>query len=169
MSAAQSLLTAEMIAMVQGGVSTIVSACDAALRPSIMRAVGSTIADDGRWVTVYLARRQSRQLLQDIAASGRVAVVFTHPASNRALQLKCAVARSRNPDTADRAILARYLLAMEKEIAEVGFPPLLTRTMLAHEFDDIVAVEFEPLEAFDQTPGPKAGAPVGPERAEGAA
>jgi len=39
-----SLLAPDWIAMVAGGVSTIVSACDASLRPSLMRAVGSTIA-----------------------------------------------------------------------------------------------------------------------------
>lgn len=161
MSVAPPLLSAELIAMVRGGVSTIVSSCDAALRPSIMRAVGSTITDDGRGVTVYLARRQSRQLLQDIAASGRVAVVFSHPSTNRALQLKSDQASSRNAGAADQPILARYLAAMEAEIAQVGFAPELTRAMLAHDLDDLVAIEFEPTEAFDQTPGPRAGASLG--------
>jgi len=159
------VLSADLIAMVQRGVSTIVSSCDAALRPSMMRAMGSSITDDGRFATVYLSRKQSRQLLQDIAASGRVAVVFTHPASNRALQLKSLQARTRNTDATDQAVLARYLVAMETEIAEVGFPPVLTRAMLAHDIADVVAVEFEPAEAFDQTPGPKAGAPLDAVRA----
>ena len=89
-----------------------------------------------------------------------MAVVFTHPASNRALQLKALHARTRNADATDQVVLARYLAAMEKEIAEVGFPPVLTRAMLAHDIADVVAVEFDPSEAFDQTPGPKAGAPL---------
>ena len=158
------MLSADMIAMVQSGVSTIVSACDAALRPSIMRAVGGTISDDGRWVTVYLARNQSRQLLQDIAASGRVAVVFAEPTTNRAVQLKTQQARSRNATPADQPLLARYLAAMEKQIAMVGFQPPLTQAMLAHEMGEVVAIEFEPQEAFDQTPGPTAGALMGSAR-----
>ena len=34
------------------------------------------------------------------------------------------------------------------------------RAMLAHRPRDVVAVRFEPQEAFDQTPGPHAGSPV---------
>ena len=32
--------------------------------------------------------------------------------------------------------------------------------MLAHRLDDVVAIEFEPELAFDQTPGSKAGQPI---------
>ena len=32
--------------------------------------------------------------------------------------------------------------------------------MLAHRLDDLVAISFAPEQAFDQTPGPKAGAPL---------
>lgn len=158
-----------MVAMVQGGVSTIVSSCDAALRPSMMRAMASTITPDGRLVTVYLARRQSRQLLQDIAASGTLAVVFSQPSSNRTLQLKTRQARSRTlNDTADPAIVQRYLAAMEWELTQVHIPPVLTRVMLAHDLSDLVAVEFEFQAAFDQTPGPNAGAPIVCRHAPGA-
>jgi hypothetical protein len=131
---------------------------DAGLRPSLMRAVGTDIAADGGMVTVYLARRQSRQLLQDIAATGHVAVVFSEPFSHQTVQLKSSQARTRMVRPEDRPVLARYLESMEVEIQRVGHPPEVTRVMLAHSFDDVVAVEFEPEQAFDQTPGPKAGA-----------
>ena len=163
------LLSAEMIAMVQCGVSTIVSSCDAALRPSIMRAMASTITSDARQVTVYLARKQSRQLLQDIATSGRLAVVFSQPSSNRTLQLKTRQANSRNATAADQAIVKRYLAAMEWELSQVHIPPVLTRVMLAHDLEDLVAVEFDYQEAFDQTPGPNAGNPIGAVRTGGSA
>ena len=146
-----------MIAMVDSGVSTIVSSCDAALRPSVMRAVGSTMTADGRWVTVYLAAAQSRQLLQDIAGSRFIAAVFSQPSTHRSLQVKSYRAQSRSMNRADQTILARYLVAMQKEIAQVGFPAQLAQAMLAHSIDDVVAIEFEPVEAFIQTPGPKAG------------
>ena len=50
------LLGPSHIAMVAKGVSAIVASRDAALRPSIMRAVGSHISGDGQEVTVYLRR-----------------------------------------------------------------------------------------------------------------
>ena len=48
------LLPPELIAMMDKGVSVIVSACSLAMRPSIMRAVGSAITPDGGTVTVYV-------------------------------------------------------------------------------------------------------------------
>jgi hypothetical protein len=52
-------------------------------------------------------------------------------------------------------------VAMEREIQLVGFAPPLTRAMLAHRLEDVVAVRFTPEQAFDQTPGPRAGTPLG--------
>ena len=144
--------------MMDKGVSVIVSSCGLALRPSIMRAVGSVIAPHGRTITVYVSRPQSRQLLQDIATTGHIAVVFSEPASHRTVQVKASSARIRCAEPADAPVLARYLSSMEDEIQRVGYAPLFTRAMLVHQLDDVVAISFEPEQAFDQTPGPKAGA-----------
>jgi hypothetical protein len=62
---------------------------------------------------------------------------------------------------ADRPLLARYLGSMEHEIGRVGYPPVVTRAMLAHKLEDVVAVTFTPEQAFDQTPGPQAGRRLG--------
>lgn len=151
-------LPADLLAMMMSGVSVIVASRDQTLRPSVMRAVGSHVAADGGPITVYLARRQSRQLIQDIAATGHVAVVFSQPATHKTVQVKATRAVLRNAEPADEAVLARYLASMEQEIARVGYGPPMTRAMLAHRLEDVVAVTFEPELAFDQTPGPKAGA-----------
>lgn len=160
MGMSSSLLSAELIAMVDRGVSVIVSSCNAALRPSLMRAVGSAITPDGQTITVYLSRKQARQLLEDVAATGRIAVVFSEPYSHRTLQVKAVSARLRSARSSDQPILQRYLLAMQDEVSRVGFGHAFTRAMLAYGIDDVVAVSFEPEQAFDQTPGPKAGAPL---------
>ena len=89
------LLGPSHIAMVAKGVSAIVASRDAALRPSIMRAVGSHISGDGQEVTVYLRRSQSEQLLQDIAHTGEIAVVFSVPSTHQTLQLKARRATQR--------------------------------------------------------------------------
>jgi hypothetical protein len=151
-------LPADLVAMMARGVSVNVASRDAQLRPSLMRAVGSQVSDGGRTITVYLARRQSRQLLLDIAASGHVAAVFSEPASHRTVQVKATRAVLRNADPSDEPVLARYLASMERELQRVYIPPELTRALLSHRLDDLVAVSFEPEQAFDQTPGPKAGA-----------
>ncbi len=150
-------IPAHLLEPMRRGVSVIVASRDAAMRPSIMRAVGSDVAADGSEVTVYVSRRQSRQLVQDVAASGEVAVVFSEPATHRTVQVKSSQAQLRNAGPADQGALDRYLAAMEHEIAQVGFAPMFTRAMLALTLDDLVAITFAPQQAFDQTPGPRAG------------
>lgn len=152
-----SLLPPDLLAMMDRGVSVIVASRDLALRPSLMRALGSSIDAGGRSITVFVSRRQSRQLVQDIAATGHVAVVFSEPATHRTVQVKASRATLRQAGPADEPVLARYLASMEHEIQRVGYPPSMTRAMLAHRREDLVAISFEPEQAFDQTPGPKAG------------
>jgi len=161
MDAAPPLLPPELVALIADGISAIVGSSDATLRPSIMRAVGSAITPDGATVTVYLARRQSRQLLQNLSSTGRIAVVFTQPHSHRTIQVKSGHVRLRPADASDQPVLQRYLAHMEHEIGLVGFDAAFTRQMLAYDLADLVAVSFEPSDAFDQTPGPRAGGRIG--------
>jgi hypothetical protein len=151
--------------MMERGVSCIVSSCSAELHPSIMRALGTTVAEGGREVTVFLARSQSRQLLQDIRDTGRLAVVFSEPYSHRSVQLKARSARIRSAHEGDVPSLQRYVASMEHELERIGIAPRLTRAMLSQQLDDLAAVSFVPEEAFDQTPGPRAGSALGADAA----
>ena len=144
--------------MIARGVSVIVGSRDATLRPSVMRAVAGTLSPDGLGVTVYLARSQSRQLLQDLGATGHISTVFSQPSTHRTVQLKATRVSMRNAVTSDEPVIAGYLAAMEKELAQVGIDANRTRAMLGCRIDDLVAVSFVPEQAFDQTPGPRAGA-----------
>jgi len=152
------LLDPDRMAMVAKGVSAIVASCNAQLQPSIMRAVGSHISSDGHQVTVFLRRSQSRQLLQDIAETGQIAVVFSEPSTHRTLQLKASRAVQRPAAAADAPLLEAYLRSMEHEVGLVGYGPRYVGAMLAAPLADVVAVSFTPARAFDQTPGPRAGA-----------
>ncbi|MGO4395252.1 hypothetical protein AB4Z46_28235 [Variovorax sp. M-6] len=146
----------DLRALMERGVSAIVSSSGLARLPSVMRAVATALCTDG--VTVYLSRPQSMQLLQDIGSTGRIAVVFSEPISHRTVQVKGTGARIRSIRPDDVIKIERYLASMEIEIQQVGFDPEFTHAMLAHRPDDLVAVSFVPSQAFDQTPGAKAGA-----------
>lgn len=154
-------LPSDLVAMMARGVSVIVASRDARLRPSIMRAVGSRVEAGAGAITVYLARRQSRRLLEDLAATGQVAVVFSEPSTHRSVQLKASRVEMRSAGDEDAPVLAAYLRSMEHEIQQVGFGPPVTRALLAHRLEDVVAVRFVPEQAFEQTPGPRAGAALG--------
>ncbi len=155
------LLSPEHIALIAGGISAIVASRDAAHRPSLMRAVGTDISPDGRRITVYLNRPASMQLLADLQATGLIAVVFSEPSTHRTLQVKARQVTTRAAQPEDQALLQRYLRAMEAQLAQVGIRAEQAHAMLGHQLADVVAVSFAPEEAYDQTPGPRAGARLG--------
>lgn len=155
------LLNPEHLAMMARGVSVIVSSSGTDLTPSVVRAVGSRVDPQGACITVYLSRSQSAQLLQDVASTGRIAVVFSEPHSHRTVQVKSTAVRFREVQPEDAPVLQRYLMAMQGELGRVGFGPVFAEAMLAHDVDDLTALEFVPTQAFDQTPGPRAGLPLG--------
>ena len=156
------LLSPAHIALVDSGISAIVASRDAQLRPSLMRAVGTHISADGQQVSVFLRPSQAGQLLADLAAGGPIAAVFSDPPSNHTLQLKAAGARIRAARPGDQALLRRYLVAMQHCVGQVGYGPAYVAAMLAAPPQDLVAVEFTPESAFDQTPGPRAGTALTP-------
>ena len=148
--------------MMERGVSAIVGSCSRALVPSVMRAVGYRLASGGAEITVYLARSQSRQLLQDVADTGRVAVVFSEPSSHLTVQIKSARARVVSLDEGAAAEMARYLAAMEVQVGLVGFEPRFVQAMLSHDPADLAGIHLLADVAFDQTPGPQAGQALRP-------
>ncbi|GAA4351421.1 hypothetical protein GCM10023165_39600 [Variovorax defluvii] len=154
------LLSPEHVAMIDKGVSAIVASRNAANRPSLMRAVGTAISPDGAEITVFLSRTQSRQLLQDVAATGELAVVFSEPLSHRTVQVKGRAQELRPAAESDRPLLRRYLASMEYEVSCVGFDARFVRAMLGCTLEDMVAIRLRPSQAFDQTPGPRAGSPL---------
>lgn len=152
------LLSGDHIALIASGVSTIVASRDAMHRPSLMRAVGATITPDGNRITIYLNRSSSARLLHDLQTTGQIAVVFSEPYSHRTVQVKATQVQQRPVQDSDTALLDRYLQAMEGQLQRIGIAPHCTRVMLARLPGQLVAVEFTPEQAYDQTPGPQAGA-----------
>ena len=146
--------------MMARGVSVIVSSCSLDFVPSVMRAVGCEVSPRGDLITVFLNRPQSRQLLHDVASSGRVAVVFSEPFSHRTVQVKSERVRLREAREGDKPSLLRYLEAMQRELGRIGFGPEFAAAMLGHRFEDLTAIELQPSQAFDQAPGPRAGEPL---------
>jgi hypothetical protein len=157
------LIGPEPAALLARRVSVIVGSRDAAHQPHVMRAVGCRVSDDHRRITVFLPRASSRPVLDDIAANGQIAVVFSEPTTHRTVQFKGldAIVAPVGPD--DEATVARYLANFAEEIAEIGFSGDVAKTMLGHAPGDLAAVHFTPLSGFEQTPGPTAGHALAPQ------
>ncbi|HJW33336.1 MAG TPA: pyridoxamine 5'-phosphate oxidase family protein [Holophagaceae bacterium] len=149
---------ADQAAFLEGGRSINVGSCDAEGRPSLSRALGCRVSREEGRVTVFLARLQCEALLRDIAARGRIAVVFSEPPTHRTLQLKGSDAEVVAIRDGDAAWVEGYVRAFAQELVPLGFIPEVIQAIFACPPSELAAVTFTPTDAFDQTPGPQAGA-----------
>ena len=154
------LLDEDNAAFIQTGVSILAASRDDALVPSIARASGCRVSADRRRVSVFLALTQGVALVADVRRCARVAVVFSRPSTHRTLQLKADDAVVRAATGEEAAIVATYVEAFGREIGLLGHTEEQARTLFGYRPDDLVAIDFTPNAAFEQTPGPKAGTPL---------
>lgn len=137
-------------------VSIIVGSRDAALRPHLMRALACSLSADRRQVTVLINPHSAEQVLADLRANGHIAVVFSEPTTHRTLQLKGNDAQVLECGAGGEALAERHLQRFIAELADIGLPAEVARTLLRRE-GGLVALRFTAREAYDQTPGPQAG------------
>ena len=152
------ILTDEIREVLCGGVSIVLASRNAALEPSIARAVGCRVV--GTRLRILVSVAQAGRVLDDVRESAMISATFSVPKTHRALQFKGNDARIEPVDADDRAALQRYLPAFAAGIDPLGFHEPFVRAFLATPHDE-VAIEFTPAEAFQQTPGPAAGRRIG--------
>ena len=155
------LLGSEVAAFIQGGVSVVVAARDAALVPDVVRGCGCRVSRDRRRVTVLIDAGRASELIDDIRRTGTVAVVFSQPSTHRTIQLKGVDAAVVPTTAADRRISDRHLDSWITDIVAVGFGEEFARAVRGRAEGGLVAIRFTPTAAFEQTPGPAAGPATG--------
>jgi hypothetical protein len=158
MAGASPLLDEEHAAFIQSGVSILAASRDPANAPKLARAVGCRVAPDRRRVVVLLAASQATGLLAAIRATRAIAVGFNEPSTHRAFQLKGTDAAVSVPEAGDPKTAARYVDAVAADICRLGWNDAFARALVAFDPAELVAIAFTPSAAFDQTPGPRAGA-----------
>lgn len=155
------LLDAARADFITHHVSILVGSCDAQCEPSVVRAYGCRVAPDRGTVTVFLAVAHSQAVLDDLRAGRGIAVVFSRPTTHETLQLKGARAAIAPLADGDRERMRVYGLSFGEEVGSVGFSAVFQRAIMAGTEAEAVAVSFTPTAAFEQTPGPSAGQPLG--------
>ena len=156
------MLDSDNAAFILTGVSISLASCGPDRLPSMSRGLGCKLIDGGRQVSIFLRRSQSEALLENICSSGgRVANVFSLPSSNRTLQLKGSNARIVPFVAEDIPVIDGHIADFVLEVVPLGMSEAVVRAILAYQPDDLVSVVYSPSAAFSQTPGPKAGAPLG--------
>lgn len=154
------ILDAEHAAFICGGVSINAASGHPGALPSLARSIACRVSADRRSVTLLFASTPAAALLDDIRRSATIAAVFSQPSTHRTLQLKGRDARVVPAEPGDAALSRNYADALVVELSPLGHPAQIVRALLAHDTDDVVAVQFTPSSAFSQTPGPSAGTPL---------
>jgi hypothetical protein len=153
---ANGVLTDELVAFCQSGLSVVLAGRDESGRPVVGRALSCRIDGVGK-VRLVVRRDSNEDVLRAIAGGGGLAATFTKPSTHRSIQLKGASAWIREADASDQRLAADQTRALQAELVDDGFETGLAAQYCAFEADALVAVEFVPLQAFVQTPGPGAG------------
>ena len=151
------VLDEDHASFIQGGVSVVVATRDAELASHVVRGCGCRVSRDRRRVTVLVEPARVGTVLEDVAANGLVAVVFSQPSTHRTIQLKGTDARLARVTAADRAVSARHLESWVAELTRIGYRQEFSQVVRGHADRGLVAIAFTPTSAFQQTPGPGAG------------
>jgi hypothetical protein len=147
----------DLLDLLQSGLDIIVATRDAALAPECTTAMGVRAHRDRRTLTVYLPKEGAEPTLKNLADNGEIAVTFCRPSDHKTVQLKGRATSVTDSRPEDRELQERYRAALAEQFAIVGVPRAITRRMC---WWPSVAIDVEVREAFTQTPGPRAGAPL---------
>ena len=136
--------------------SMSVGARDARNRPVVGRALGCCVSADRRSLTIFLSASRAAQLLECLRDNGAIALAVTRPTTHETLQFKGSVRDIRPLSAEDRIEMEEYRESFIQELAAIGYNRQMAGGVVAGP-EDALAVVFEPVAIFNQTPGPKAG------------
>jgi hypothetical protein len=141
----------------QGGPSIIVGSVDESGQPAACRAVGLRSNDDFDTFTVYLPVATSRDMVNNVAMTQRIAVAMTHPLSHSAIQMKGTTLGVRLSSPDEEKLIEKQLGDFAQVLDQIGIPARVTNAF-AHW--PAFAIDVKIDEVFEQSPGPKAGVPL---------
>jgi hypothetical protein len=151
------LISPAVAAFMQSGLSITVAGRGDRLVPSIARAVGCRVDQDGHEVSVLLFAPAGEPVCRDVASNGRVAACFSRPSNHRTVQVKGQDARSMLATPQEVAIARRCLDLFIEDLLPLGFERRMLEAMFWGHPEDLMAIRFTPDAAYAQTPGPEAG------------
>lgn len=154
------MLSTQCANFIQRFTSMSVAARQGQNRPVVGRALGCRVSADRGRLAIFLSASRERQVLECLRDNGAIALTITRPTTHETLQFKGSVLDIVPPSAEDKAAMAAYLQSFVDELVSIGYEAGFARAVLGGG-EDSVAVVFEPLAIFNQTPGPKAGTKLG--------
>jgi hypothetical protein len=155
------MITKELKAFIEGGVSVVVGTRDEGLVPEIVRAWGPQVNPDRRSIRLCVPEATSLRTRTNLVANGRIAVAFSLPSNYETVQLKGRHLRTTSPSADDRRRMDRHRESFAAVNESLGVPRargevFWRRELMGSPF--FVTIHFVVEAIFNQTPGPAAGA-----------
>lgn len=132
----------------------LVGTRDAALTPEITRGWGPTILPDGHTIDLCVSLSAGAKTLQNLGDHEEVAVTFHQTVTYKTVQLKGRFLESGELTSQDWEAVERQKSILEKQAKVHGIPLNIGSRIFN---TDLVRIRFVVEEAFEQTPGPRAG------------
>lgn len=155
------VLTPELEAFCQSGISVIIAAGGPGVMPVAGVGRACRMLPDGR-MRLLLPRSGNEGLIAAAQCGGHIAATFSRPVTHRSIQVKASRASISMPTEKDRKEAARQSAGLLAELIEIGETPAFSAAYCHVDPDDIVAIDITLESAFVQTPGPGAGAELKP-------
>ena len=125
--------------------------------PAGCRAIAAVSHDEMQSLTIYLPMSTSRDVLANIAATKRLALVGTHPPTHSTMQLKGTTTGVRLAADYEARLVENSLDKFADSLFAIGIPRRITRSI---NHWPAFAIDMKVEEVFEQTPGPNAGTPI---------
>jgi len=155
--AAKPLISDELAAFLESGLSITVGTRDGQLNSDSARAWAVRIHDDRARLTAFLHSKAATAILRNLAAHPEIALAFDRPVDNRACQVKGLYESSRRARPGERELVERQVDGFLSQLERLGIPRAMTAGWKAWP---CVAVQIRVNQLFEQTPGPGAGEPL---------
>jgi uncharacterized protein GlcG (DUF336 family) len=153
---ANGVLTEELAAFCQSGISIVMANRDSLGHPVVARGLACRIDNHGLVRIIYL-QTQNTAFHRAVSEGAPIAATFTNAHSHRSIQLKAQKAVIARPAPLDAPAAFRQTSAFREQLIDVGYTDAFSAGYTRFDAADLSVVEFLPESAFVQTPGPDAG------------
>lgn len=140
--------------IIQDTGTILVGTRDARLTPEITRGWGPTILPDGRSLDLCISLSAGAKTLENLRGQEEIAVTFHQTVNYKTVQLKGRFLESGDLTPQDWESFERQKNVLTEQAKIHGIPPKIGLRILPL---DPVRIRFAVQQAFEQTPGPRAG------------
>lgn len=148
----------ELAGFLEEGLVIHIATRNARLEPNGARVTAIKTEPDGQHVIVYVPKAAEPRVLPNLEENGQAAVVTVRVRDERSCQLKGTFVSSRSATDRERPFVMDQWDRFVQNIEQIGLPRAVTEHWKVWP---CLAIRLKVTALFDQTPGPRAGAPLG--------